>query len=62
MTKPLIRCQASMGDGECVHAKCPSSVKGDRLFGVCPLPWGERDERDPTDMQKRARRGGSNGR
>jgi len=45
----LTTCQASRGDGECVHAQCPSSQKGDRMFGDCPLPWSvdEVDEDAP---------------
>lgn len=50
--KPLVRCQASMGDGECIHEKCPASVKGDRLFGTCPLPWADRDEAPPKRARK----------
>lgn len=36
-------CQASHGDGECIHQRCPNAdlkIPG----GNCPLPWD--DERD----------------
>lgn len=42
-SKPITRCQASRGDGECNDGRCPQRREGEpeRSGRPCPLPWGE---------------------
>lgn len=44
--KPLERCAASVGDGECYHKDCPQNRDGEpmKTGRTCPLPWGSREE------------------
>jgi len=37
----LTHCEASMGDGECIHDACPQTRDGEpmKTGRTCPLPW-----------------------
>lgn len=44
-SKPIRRCQASRGDGECNDGRCPQRREGEpeRSGRSCPLPWGDEE-------------------